>query len=134
MDDLMAKIQAVLSDEESMKQIMELAQMMGTDSGDDSPPSDDNSAVPPSDSNPEDSNANGDFPFDIGMLMQIGGLLRSANLNDKNADLILALKPHLSPERRERADKALKLLKLMALWAVVKESGLLEKFKPEVFL
>ena len=90
--------------------------------------------MPPSGSSPEDGNANGDFPFDIGMLMQIGGLLRSANLNDKNADLILALKPHLSPERRERADKALKLLKLMALWAVVKESGLLEKFKPEDFL
>ena len=58
--------------------------------------------------------------------MKLTGLAGSLSQNDKNAGLILALKPHLSPERQKRADKAVKILKLLALWSAAKDSGLLK--------
>jgi hypothetical protein len=46
--------------------------------------------------------------------------------SDKNSELLLALKPHLSAERQQKVDKAIKLLKLIAVWNMAKESGLLD--------
>lgn len=57
--------------------------------------------------------------------MQLQGLMQSVSSNDKNTELLLALKPHLKEDKQIKVDKAVKLLKLLALWTVVKESGLL---------
>ena len=43
------------------------------------------------------------------------------NENDNRANLLLALKPHLSPQRQERVDSAVKLLKLVSLMPLVKQ-------------
>ena len=45
--------------------------------------------------------------------------------NDKNTELLMALKPHLREERQIKVDKAVKMLKLMTVWNTAKESGLL---------
>lgn len=41
--------------------------------------------------------------------------------SSKNADLIMALKPHLSPKYRDRADQAIKMLQLFETLPYLKE-------------
>ncbi len=43
------------------------------------------------------------------------------NTSSKDADLILALKPHLSEESRAKADKAIRILKLFDILPYIKE-------------
>ena len=52
--------------------------------------------------------------------------IMSAAKSDKNSELIMALKPHLSPEKQEKADKAVKFMKMFALWETLKSSGMLK--------
>lgn len=52
------------------------------------------------------------------------GTLKNSS-NDTRSQLLLALRPHLSHERRERVDKAVKLLKLAGMLPLLQESGLL---------
>lgn len=63
--------------------------------------------------------------FDIskmmGLMSAIGG-----RQNDHRADLLLALKPHLSQAKRERVDKAVRLIKLASLIPILREQGLLD--------
>lgn len=91
----MQRIQEILSDEESMKQISEIAQQLGADSG----------------GSPD--------------LSSLGALLGSPE-PDKNADLLLALRPFLSEERQTKADKAMKMLRMLKLAQTMKDSGLLD--------
>ncbi|MEG0615514.1 MAG: hypothetical protein RR540_07135 [Oscillospiraceae bacterium] len=143
MDDLMGKLQAMLSDEESMNQIKQLAGMLGVAPQEEPSPApltnsnrtSNNRKAPPQEPNsapfsqPSSENSGGDFGgfgFDMGTLFQLQGLMKSVSANDKNADLLIALKPHLREEKQAKVDKAVKLLKLFALWTVVKESGLLK--------
>ena len=44
---------------------------------------------------------------------------------DDRSRLLLALRPHLSDERRERVDKAVKLLRLASVLPLLQESGML---------
>ena len=46
--------------------------------------------------------------------------------DDSRVQLIYALRPHLSEERRARADTAVKMLKLLDMLPLIKESGLLK--------
>ena len=139
MDDMMAKIQDILSDEESMNQIKQLAGMLGASANEensDEKTQDNSQGMPDlsklfgslsSNQNPQSQNSSSDngLGFDIGTLMQLQGLMQSVSSNDKNTELLLALKPHLKEDKQIKVDKAVKLLKLLALWTVVKESGLL---------
>lgn len=54
------------------------------------------------------------------MIMKIMSLLNNSE-NDNRANLLLALKPHLSEHRQERVDSAVKLLKLIPLLPLVKQ-------------
>ncbi|WP_337403737.1 hypothetical protein [Porcipelethomonas sp.] len=125
MDDLMGKIQEMLSDEESMKQISELAQMFS---------SSDNTETKSSESQSKpDNNGNG-LPggiagfgmgdFDFTKILKVQEIMNKAS-NDKNAEFLLALKPLLREERQSKVDKAVKMLKLFTVWTVLKDSGLL---------
>lgn len=113
MDDIMNRIGELLSDEESVKQLSELAQMLVTDDEDtgESVSDSDNSAEQP----------------DIGALLKLTSLMGAASQSDRNTELLLALKPHLGEEKQKRVDKAIKLLKLLAVWNIAKESGLLKE-------
>ena len=108
MDDIAGKLTELLSDEESVKQLTELAGML-MNGGEAPAEGSDTAGIP-----------------DMSKIMKLTGLAGSLSHDDKNTGLILALKPHLSPERQKRADKAVKILKLLALWSAAKDSGLLK--------
>lgn len=123
MDDVMGKIGELLSDEESVKQLSELAQMM---MGDSASSAQENSGSEIESEKTESTSSESGFP-DIGSLMKLTGLMNSMSQNDKNAELLLALKPHLREEKQKKIDKAVKLLKVIAVWNMAKESGLLKE-------
>lgn len=116
MDDLTQKLHSLLSDPESMRNLSELAAMLQSESNPDPAP------VP----QPEAAHANSDSapPFDFAKLLAVGQAL-SAVQQDENADLILALKPHLSAERAKRADQAAKMLRLWSAAGILCENGML---------
>lgn len=62
-------------------------------------------------------------PKEIGAIMKIGNALKSQKPDDRS-QLLLALKPHLSPARQERVDQAVKILRIMDILPLLKESGL----------
>lgn len=65
--------------------------------------------------------------IDIDTILKLGEIMSKLGENDKNAELLLALKPHLSKENRDKADKALMFLRIMAVLPLLKESGFLDK-------
>lgn len=109
----MGKINEILSDKESMEQIKKLASMMGIQ-GEETPP------PPPVPSLPTPS----DMP-DISKIMMFSQMAKNMTENDKNTNLLIALKPHLSEERQIKVDKSLKFMKILSLISFAKNSGLL---------
>ena len=143
MDDLMNKIQNVLNDEESMKQIKELADMLTADNGGQGeqggkseaptqrPQNMDFSQLlhslggisPPAESKPAQATQAGGV--DIAKLMKIQSIMQSASKPDKNIQLLLALRPLLKEENQAKIDRLIKIFKLFAVYPALKESGLL---------
>lgn len=118
MDDLLGKMQSVLSDPESMEQLKELAALLGeTDEAE-------SSREEPEQTSAEEKEDSG---FDIGMLMQLSSLMGSAG-QDEDTALLLALKPHLNEERQKKVDRALKLMKIFSVWKTLKDTGMLKDF------
>ncbi len=113
MDDIMSRISELLADEESVKQISELAQMLVSEEN--------------KETEEKSESPCGEEP-DIGSLLKLTSLISAASQQDKNTDLLLALKPHLGEEKQKKVDKAIKLMKLIAVWTIAKESGLLQEF------
>ncbi len=114
----MNKISGILSDEESLRQLSELMQMINS------------GEVPDSDCNAEEQPVESDcgdgsgMP-DMEMIMKLMTIVGTLNQQDKNTELLAALRPHLSEEKQKRLDKAAKLLKLAAVYSAAKESGAL---------
>ncbi len=119
MDDMMEKIQAVLNDEESMKQISQIAQALGSGDGGTS----DGSSFSGSDSEKDKDGGLGDF--DMAKLASLAAILSSSAKNDPNTDFLLALKPLLKDENQAKVDRLLKIFRLLAVWPAIKESGIL---------
>ena len=113
MDDIMERISELLSDEESVKQLSELAQMLVSEDGS---ASDTANAEKQSDEQP-----------DLGAVLKLTSLVGAVSNDSKNTDLRRALKPHLSADKQKRVDKAIKLMKLLAMWNIAKDSGLLQE-------
>lgn len=107
MDDITQKIQSLLNDEESMRQIQELAAMFS--SGDNPPPS--------------QESASGGMGINPAAIMQLIGAM---SVQDKDCDLLLALREHLSHEKRQKIDKAVKLIKLYNIFIAMRENGMLD--------
>lgn len=121
MDDMMEKIQALLSDPEAMQNIQELSAMLSENS--DSVPL--SSSTPPQEpSAPTVSAPQPPLP-DLSKLFALRQVMSSAE-DDKNITLLLALKPHLSPSRKERVDRAIKLLRIYSAASALKEQGMLD--------
>ena len=66
--------------------------------------------------------------IDLSSIMKIQEIMGAVSGKDKNSELLLALKPHLSPEKQKKADKAIKLIKLLTIWNFIKDSGILKDF------
>lgn len=135
----MNKIQNVLNDEESMKQIKELADMLTADNGgqgeqSEAPQSPQNmdfsqllqslgGVSPPAESKPAQATQTGGL--DIAKLMKIQSIMQTASKPDKNIQLLLALRPLLKEENQVKIDRLIKIFKLFAVYPALKESGLL---------
>lgn len=65
--------------------------------------------------------------LDPSMLLSMMSLFESMNKPDDNERLLLALKPLLREENRDKIDSALKFMKIFALLPILRESGLLGK-------
>ena len=117
----MDKISGLLSDEESVRQLSELAKMIMT--GDENG-SEDEADASENQAEQEQPSDGGGMP-DIDTILKLTSLAGALTQRDKNAELLLALKPHLGEEKQKRVDKAVKLLKLVAVCNMAKESGLL---------
>lgn len=60
--------------------------------------------------------------LDFDMIMKAKTIFEKMNsANNKNVDLIMALKPHLSPETQNKADQALRILKLFEVLPLLRE-------------
>lgn len=117
MDDLTEKLQSLLSDPESLKNISELAAMMS------SPQEEATGNAPQSDTSADiDANSDG---FDFSKLLLVGEIMAQMQQKDKETELLLALKPYLSEERSKRVDRAVKLLRLYTIAMQLKDKGLL---------
>jgi hypothetical protein len=129
LDDMVSKLQSILNDEESMRQVMELAQMFSA--GEANSGSEGDGA--PAQGYEENGGAyesgtplsGGGSPLggiDIAAMLR---LLNSVNGDDKNRNLLIALRPHLKEEKREKLDRAIKLLKLYDIFITMRENGIL---------
>lgn len=59
---------------------------------------------------------------DFNMILKAKNIFEKMNSStSKNADLIVALKPHLSPESQNKADQAIKMLQLFEILPHIKE-------------
>lgn len=117
MDDLTQKLQTLLSDPESMRDLAELAAMLRE-------PASDGASAPEDAAQAPESAADSLPPIDFTKLLAVGQALSSVQ-NDETSALILALKPYLSAARAKRADQAVRLLKLYTAAGILKESGML---------
>lgn len=60
--------------------------------------------------------------IDFNMIMKAKTMFDKMNsTSSKNADLILALKPHLSPQTQNKAEQAIKILKLFEILPMLRE-------------
>ena len=64
--------------------------------------------------------------IDIEAIMRMGELLSQMNRQDDSTRLLLALKPHLKPENRQKVDSAMKLMKIMNILPLLRDSGILD--------
>ena len=113
MDDLGEKLAGILNDPESMERVRKMAEsILGETEEKEAPP----------------PNPIGDFSNILGM-EELGNIISIINKlkesgNDPKAQLLYALKPHLSEPRREKVDTAIKILKLIEIFPLIKETGL----------
>ena len=122
MDDMTKKLRSLLSDPESMQNLAELAQMLRQE-GDDIPADTAQQAEQCSGDDPQSAVP----PFDIAKLMAAAQALSRMQQQDDNIRLLMALRPHLSPERAKRTDKAIKMLRLYVAAGVLRENGLMQE-------
>ncbi len=117
MDDISKTLAELLNDPDSLSRVREMAEnLLGGQDKADPPPKDDTGSI------------FGDMDIDpaqIGKIMSVMSKLKT-NRDDERSRLLLALKPHLSPPRREKVDTAVKLLKLIDLLPLLKDSGIFD--------
>lgn len=93
------KLQQLLSDPDSMAQIMSFAQSFGGQQP--QQPQEPQAAVP---------------SIDPGMMQAIVGIMQQLQHTDSRQEALLnALKPYLAPERREKIDRAAQIARLSRL-------------------
>lgn len=113
MDDLSEKLSSLLSDPGSVEQLKGMAQSLlsgmgsGGEAGSSNPPTDGLSAG------------------DLQTITKVMGLLRSQGGEDQRTRLLVALRPYVPQERRERIDQAVKMLRLVSVLPMLTSSGIL---------
>ncbi len=120
MDDMEAKLGAILGNPDMMAQIMSMAQTLG--GGDSSPPS-----APPPSAPPPPATPNLPDGLDIGMITKLAGMVGSANVDKHQQALLFALRPYLANDRIGKLEKAMRAAKLASLTTSLLGSGILTR-------
>ncbi|WMJ82569.1 hypothetical protein ACS3UN_03045 [Oscillospiraceae bacterium LTW-04] len=143
MDDLASMITQFLSSEEGMNQLRSVTAALGLpDPGSAGPQAGQNSFVPPQTGNASPNSGGIPFfssessssqagapPLDLNTLMLMQRAISALNQDDRNTELLRALKPHFSDERAKKVDDAIRILQLIRLLPLVKELGLFNRLK-----
>ena len=108
MDDLAGKLGGILQNPESMRQVQELAAMLGMDAQAGTP-------VPAAAPSP-------DLP---GALTQLMPLFSDLQKEDDTTRFLRALRPLLSEERQQKIDRAMQMVRILHLLPALQESGAL---------
>lgn len=125
MDDLTEKVQQILGSEDGMRQLQEMAKMLGL-SGDGSGGS--GAAAPGGlDLGPLLSGQQEDPPpISPADLKRIGGMMQNMKQDTPGTTLLKALRPLLREERQKKVDQAVRMMRLFSLLPILQESGLLK--------
>ena len=78
--------------------------------------------IPDTQAQPVQPTGNG---LDVSKLLALQTIMQQANKQDKNVDLLLALRPLLKEENQAKIDRLIKIFRLFAVYPALKESGLL---------
>ena len=62
--------------------------------------------------------------IDMGMILKLQQIFSKMNVNDKNSQLLLALKPHFGARRQAKVDQAISLMRLFSMLPALRESGI----------
>lgn len=118
MDDLSERLAELLNDPESLERVRSVAEnfLGGEKSGNRQAPSSDLNSV---------LGDSGLDPIQITKILSLLSQLKNSG-NDSRSNLLLALKPLLSPPRREKVDTAIKLLKLIDMLPMLRDSGIFD--------
>ena len=132
-EDLSQMLQNFLGTKEGQQQLQSVAEMLGSgEGGFDLSQLSELLGGGESPKKEEQKPAAMDFGgLDMNMIMKLQQMMGKFNSHDKNTDLIMALKPHLKPERQSKADDAIKIMRLISLLPLLKDSGLFGKLGGE---
>ncbi len=123
MDDLSQKISEIMSDPQALQQIKGLGEMLGLTNT--SKPEIHSKAENITETKPSIPDAFSN-PDALSLVSKFMPLLSDINKEDDTTRLLLALRPFLSVERREKLDKASKLIKMLKLIPLAKDFGLFD--------
>ena len=115
MDDMEAKLGAILGNPDMMAQIMGMAQKLGG-----GPP-----PAPPTPVPQPQAQPNLPEGRDMGLLMKVAGIANSSIIDNNQKALLVALRPYLVPERIGKLEKAMRAAKLAGMASSLLGSGLL---------
>ncbi|MEA5010831.1 MAG: hypothetical protein VB100_03810 [Angelakisella sp.] len=137
MEDISAKIAQILSDEESMQQIMGMISLLGGGGEGNVPPDlsallgalggmSDGEEAKKEQFDTQGQHSTDGTGIDLGMIGSLGKMLGQSQQHDKNIELLLALRPYFNEPRKSKVDEAIKLLKMLRLLPILRESGILD--------
>lgn len=136
MDDIASMITQFLGSEEGMAQLRAVSEALGlgdvTAAASAAPPSGQGQQVgagftPPAFQGSQSSQAAPQI--DLNTLMMMQKAVSMMGQEDKNTELLRALKPHFSPERAKKVDDAIRIMQLIRLLPVAKELGIFDSFR-----
>ena len=115
MNEIENKINEILSNPESMSEIMNIAKSLGFNTDNTEPPKKESKEA-------KSPDIQGDM---ISAVTKIAPLLSEAKKDDDSTRLLKALKPLLSKPRLDKVDSAIKIIGLLRLMPILRESGAL---------
>lgn len=115
MEDMEAKLGAILGNPDMMAQIMTMAQQIG------------GSQPPPPAQPPQEEKFSMPEGIDVGMLTKIAGMAGSSRIDNNQQTLLRALAPYLAGERLSKLEKAMRAAKLAGIASNFLGSGLLSQ-------
>lgn len=105
------KLNAILNDRDSMEQIMSLAKSLGV-------------GPPPDGAGTDQEHSAGSSPLDENMLRTLMAVMQDGGrINEQQLALLNALRPFLSPSRRNSVDRAVRIARLTGIAEAALKNG-----------